>query len=441
MVKRLTATRIDSARSRAQTSRETLDYASGLAPGLSLRTNRNGTQVWTLRVRYRETFHRFKLGIFPAVDAEAARSLALALINEAKMGRDPRLVLNPPRSGATVREAWGLYAATRTELRSHAMECRRMELHVFPAIGDQCIADAMRAEILVPMLEGLAHRPAKRCAGMRGGKPKGVRGGLTSEANRVYSSVRAFAKWARQRRLIDENPFDADGIQRPVKMEPSEARQRDELVRVLNLDELVALWHGLETEPSLTVRNLVRLLILVPLRRTELGCLAWSEYEPEGEAEGFKGPLLRIPASRMKGKRPAVVPLPGAAKTLLDGRRDEAGVSAFIFPGRSSGNPFSGWRNAGPRIVNALQREKNDAAPFVIHDIRRSVATALVQEVGADELLVGRILQHSAKSALGVTAIYQRSRRIAEQSAVLQAWSELLESKLPRSLKVKEAVE
>ncbi|SOD90201.1 tyrosine-type recombinase/integrase [Caenispirillum bisanense] len=430
--KKLTDTRANSARGRAKASGAAVDMAAGLAvPGLQLRTTRTGQQAWTLRLRFGGKQLRLNLGIFPAVDREAARAKALGLIQAARDGNDPAAVLHPPAAPttpakATLREAWSLYAATRTAVRSAGQEQRRMELHVFPRLGDLAVEDAMTAAVLVPHLEALAHQPTTRPAKARGGRPQGAAGGLTAEANRVYTTLRAFAAWARRRRMIRENPFDADGIERPVKEEPSERRQREETERVLDLAELAALWRGLDDDPSPTLRALLRLLMLVPLRREEVTELSWAEYEPEGAAEDYRGPLLRIAADRMKGTRPAVVPLPARAAALVEERRDAAGLSPFVFPGRSAKAAFKGWRNGARRAIEALQRELPEAAPFTIRDIRRSVASALVRDLGADELLVKRILQHSTRAALGVTAVYQKSKRLREQAAVLQAWADLL---------------
>ena len=404
--------------------------AAGLGvPGLALRTMKGGLQAWTLRLRYGGKQLRLLLGLFPAVNAEAARTKAIAALQAASENRDPATVIAPPASAipeTTFAQAWDIYAATRSKLKSAGVEKRRVARHVIPSLGALPIGDAMTAPVLVPFLERLAHVPAEREANARGGRPKGEGGTLTAEANRIYATLRAFAAWARRRRMIRENPFEADGIERPVKEEPSAQRQREETVRVLSLAELVDLWRGLDDEPSETVRDLVRLLILVPLRRDEIGELAWAEYEAAGEAEGHRGPLLRIPAGRMKGKRPAVVPLSVQAKALLDARREGTGLSPWVFPGRKAETPFHGWRKAAPRVVEALQRRQSGAVAFTIHDIRRSVASALVRELGADELLVGRLLQHSTRGALGVTAVYQTSKRIREQAAILQAWADML---------------
>ena len=52
----------------------------------------------------------------------------------------------------------------------------------------------------------------------------------------------------------------------------------------------------------------------------------------------------------------------------------------------------------------------------------------MVRDLGAEELLVGRILQHSARSVLGVTDTYQRSSRLAEQAELLGRWASHLQA-------------
>ena len=86
---------------------------------------------------------------------------------------------------------------------------------------------------------------------------------------------------------------------------------------------------------------------------------------------------------------------------------------------------FAGWRG-----IDTLREKMNESLPprqrrddWSPHTIRASVATALVRDLGADELLVGRILQHSPRSALGITDTYQRSARLAEQAELLEQWS------------------
>src|ERR1051326_8731704 len=125
----------------------------------------------------------------------------------------------------------------------------------------------------------------------------------------------------------------------------------------------------------------------------------------------------------MKGRRPAVVPLPKQIVAILEHRRRLTGKSDYIFsvPGRNT--PFSGWKRGADTLRAAL----GSATEWTPHDIRRSVATALARDVGADEGVIKRILQHSEYSLLSVTAIYQKSRRLKEQAEALQSWCDLIE--------------
>jgi integrase len=165
-------------------------------------------------------------------------------------------------------------------------------------------------------------------------------------------------------------------------------------------------------------------MLLVPLRRDEWTDLTWVELRESFTADGWDGAALCIPAKRMKGRRLTVVPLPAQAAAILAERRKITGRGANVFsvPGRAG--PFNGWKRAAETLRRALG-DRDDWSP---HTIRKSVATAMVRDLKADELLVGRVLQHSPKAALGVTAVYQRSDRIAEQAELLTRWADHLEA-------------
>ena len=94
----------------------------------------------------------------------------------------------------------------------------------------------------------------------------------------------------------------------------------------------------------------------------------------------------------------------------------------FAVPGKDT--PFAGWRRGAGTLRTALGKRTD----WSVHTIRASVATAMVRDLGAEELLVGRILQHSARSVLGVTDTYQRSSRLAEQAELLGRWSAHLQA-------------
>ena len=72
--------------------------------------------------------------------------------------------------------------------------------------------------------------------------------------------------------LIGANPCDA----LPRRQRPKPGRARD---HVPSLAEIKAVWAAVEDEP---MRDLVRFLLLIPLRRDEGAGLRWSEVDFDG---------------------------------------------------------------------------------------------------------------------------------------------------------------
>jgi integrase len=274
-----------------------------------------------------------------------------------------------------------------------------------PVLGEREVRAVERAD-LAALLHGMAY----------GADPKPV------ETNRTFTSLHGLFRWCAEVGLRDDDP--ALLLRKPVKAEPSAVRQREGTEPLLDTLELAQLWRAAATVNSTVLGDLLRCLLLVPLRRDEWTDLTWAELRDSFTADGWTGAALCIPATRMKGRRLAVVPLPPQAMAILAARRKITGQSANVFsvPGRN--NPFNGWKRAAATLRQALG-SRNDWSP---HTIRKSVATAMVRDLKADELLVGRVLQHSPKAALGVTAIYQRSARIAEQAELLTRWAAHLEA-------------
>ncbi|MGH7055519.1 MAG: tyrosine-type recombinase/integrase [Stellaceae bacterium] len=377
-------------------------YDAGEA-GLCLRVHPTGRKAWCLRTRLGGRQRRHDLGEYPGTSLADARRLAAAMKGAAGRGDDPAHVLHPPTSDApTMADAIAVYMESKRDNRSHDMEQRRFALHVLPVIGEMAVDKVSKADI-----DGLLHAM--------------VRAGMRAEPNRVFTSLKGFWNWA-----VYQHGYRADhpmlGMKRPVKLEPSQARQKAGTVAVLDLDELATLWRLAPALPSSVLPDLVRCLIAVPLRREEWTGLRWSEVRQTVE-DGWSGTALKIPAARMKGGRPATVPVPAQIVAILEERRRITGRGEFVFAVPGHDQPFAGWKRAAETLRKAL----GSPTDWTPHDIRRSVATALARDISADEGIIKRILQHSDDALLGVTAIYQKSRRLKEQAAALQSWCDLVE--------------
>ncbi len=416
--------RLTDATARASKPRATAyEIADGSVPGLSLRIAVSGHKSWALRVKGPGGRVRVDLGAY-LVDVDGkrvgvgmaeARALALEALKLAKRGQDPEHAIRQPETGVSVEKAIARWLQTKTGNRSLANERRRMDLHVIPFIGTTDIA--LPAAPMRATLHKLVHDMAF------GATPKPV------EANRVYTSLRGLFRWCVEAGLRPDDPSAL--FRKPTKEEPSAARRREGTEPLLDTNELARLWNAAPTLPGSVIPDLLKCLLLVPLRREEWTGLEWREIRENFSADGWKGTALLIPAARMKGRRPAIVPLPSAVIDILKSRHKLTGRSKHVFsvPGKDSS--FAGWRRGADMLRAALgaglpvNARRDDWSP---HTIRASLATAMVRDLAAEELLVGRILQHSARSVLGITDTYQRSARLAEQADLLSRWSEHLQS-------------
>jgi integrase len=379
-------------------------YDSG-EPGLCLRVQPSGRRAWGLRIRRAGVQRRYLLGDYPDTSLAEARDLAGAMKKAAARGLNPEHVLRPVRQTGmpTVSEAIAIYMETKQDNRSHGMERRRFALHVEPGLGKMPVDAPTKADIAA-LLHDMTHK-----AGMR------------AEPNRVFTSLSGFWSWVvHQRGYRTDNPMA--GMKRPIKLEPSQARQKAGTVALLALDELARLWRTVADVPSSVLPDLVRCMIAVPLRREEWSALRWSEVREVVE-DGWAGWALKLPAERMKGGRPTVVPLPAAVAAIVNGRKKLTGGSAYVFSVSGRETPFAGWRRGADTLRTVLASDTE----WTPHDIRRSVATALARDIGTDTEIIKRILQHSEDALLGITSVYQKSRRLKEQAEALEAWTALID--------------
>jgi integrase len=363
--------------------------------GLLLRVHPSGRRTWHVRAVDRRTGERVRreLGAYPDLGLAEARTQAAAWKAQIERGDDPAR----PAGEMTVARALDAWLQD-AGLRSGKLVRRRMELHVLPTLGRRLLGEVEQRDV-ARLLRGLRHEK-----------------GLTAEVNRVRASLGALFSWAQRQGEVESNPV-AGTAKAP---EPSAERERAGKVRVLSLGELVRIWRAAEADGSPVVSALVCLLILVPVRREEWTRARWDEIERATDDGGAERWTLRIPATRMKGKRPHAVPLPAAGVAIIQRLRAVSGPGdgPFIFTLTGGRTHFAGWRKAAPRIAQAAAL----TAPWTIHDLRRGAASAM-GEAGIREAVIRRILAHSGRGMMGVTATYERSERLGELRDALERWA------------------
>jgi integrase len=227
--------------------------------------------------------------------------------------------------------------------------------------------------------------------------------GADAQRRHIYGGLSRFLSWARKQRLLETSPCDTlDKSDRP---KPGHARDH-----VPTLKTLRAIWAAVEDEQAC---DLIRFMLLVPLRRNEASGLRWREVD-------FDQNRIRIAAHRMKAREAHELPLSAQARAILEARKAQA-AGDFVFP-NSKGAPRTNWTQLLARIRKRIDEgNASRAERFSLHDLRRSFVSLLAEDFDVDAL--DQVLAHKRS---GVAAIYQRSKRWPERVRALDAWAALV---------------
>ena len=347
---------------------------------------------------------RLELGDAFMTSIAHARVAALNAKAQVRQGRDPLREAMASQASAvaaravlptTLSEALDAYEKAVLARREPRESSRRQHIHYARKAVRLLKAEALEPARLEASMVRLMVETAEGSAG---------------ERRHIFGGLSRFLAWARRQGLIAHNPCDA--LDRGERPKPGDERDHVPSLKVLR-----AVWAGVEDEP---MRDLVRFLLLVPLRRDEAGGLIWSEVDLD------EGRIL-IGADRMKNNNAHELPLAPRALALLAARKPtNAKRDALVFPS-GEGKPFDGFTRLMARIRKRVGQEdapKNQA--FTFHDIRRAFASHLAGRFDLD--LLDQCLSHSRK---GVFGIYQRSSRMAERKAAISAWASLLLEEAP----------
>lgn len=369
-----------------------IEVSDDLLPQLRLVIQPSGARSWAVRTRINGRTAKLTLGDARALNLAKARTAARAKLTEIVEGRDPRA--EKRRAKATT-----LGGVAELYLRDRAGELRPK-------------TQAERERHLRRDWAPLHHRPlgsiTRRDIAERLVELKDAHGPIA--ANRSRSTLHQVYAWALARDLVEANPVAA--TQRPTRRETT----RD---RVLSLQELRKLWAV--TESGSDYDAIVRLLMLSGQRREEVAGMRW------GELDLACGRWL-IPGERSKNRRPHVVVLSRQMVDIIEVRPGENGRE-LVFGSGDGG--FSGWSRSRRRLDRTCQL----AAPWTLHDLRRSFVTHLA-EIGIAPAVIEAVVNHMSGIKSGVAGVYNRAEHLPERARVMQLWADHLLSAIDSDEKV-----
>lgn len=392
----------------------TLELWDAVTPGLALRIHAGGKRSYCVTTRLAPTGKQIRRTIGTTITHRLAeaREEARRIIKDAASGIDSasrearqatarRVQVERGRAKAnsfrSVVEGYladsGRHGGAR--MKSKKLVERRIELHAMPHFAERPITDITRSDVKDLLRDMVKEKPIA--------------------ANRLLSNLKLVFKWAVEADKLKTSPVaDLDKL--------AAERSRD---RVLTNDELAEIWNAC-AKLSKAHCGAIRLLLLTGARRSEVGGLLWSE---------LRGNEWHLPADRSKNGRPHIWPLPDLAITVIEAvDRINDGDAVFSFDGET---PISGWSKVKARLDGKISEaraetarekyapKKHDIAPWTLHDLRRSLVTHMVEDLGVAPHVTEAIINHASGAARsGVAGVYNRSILLPQRREALEAWAQ-----------------
>lgn len=376
-------------------------------PGFGLRLTANGARSWVAMYRVNGKAVMQTLGSAARMPkVEDARDLARASMQKAEAGENPvaeKRAEAKRNAASTVKAAVDRYLAEcdRNLKPKTAKEWRRIFEHdVLPRWGDRALAEIAKGDVLELVNDKAATRERKR---------QGLTDGAAVQAGKMLTRLRTFFGWAVANDLASGDP--TAGARRPAR-----EASRD---RVLSDNEVRAFWSTAEALGK-PFGPLFRLLLLTAQRESEVAGMRWSELD-DAEAPA----LWTIPGSRAKNGKPHIVHLSALAGEIIAAVPKVKGQD-LLFSGNGK-TAVSGFSSAKARLDASMA----PAAPWVLHDLRRTATTGMAR-LGIAPHVADKVLNHTAGTIRGVAAIYNRFEYLGERKAALEAWSRYIEGLIGR---------
>lgn len=358
--------------------------------GLSLEVSPEGGKRWRLRYRFQGKAKMISLGTYPLVPLKEARSRAADAKKELEAGIDPgakkKLVQDVKTFQVVAKEWFDRFSATSSP-RYCAEVWSRLEREVFPFIGHMPI-DAIDAPTVLSVLRRTEGR------------------GVIITTYKIKSHISQIFKYAIACGLAFADPSrDLSAALQSRSSKPMPA--------IIEPKEVGKLMVAISGYTGPVVRNALLLGALTFVRPGELRTAEWTEFDMEA-AE------WRIPAAKMKMKRPHIVPLSTQALAVLKNLQPLTGHSAYLFPStRTITRPMSDM------TVNVALRTLGYAQGEMTGHGFRAMASSLLAEQGWSIDAIERQLAHVEGNK--IRAAYHRSEHLEERRKMMQAWADYLD--------------
>jgi integrase len=161
--------------------------------------------------------------------------------------------------------------------------------------------------------------------------------------------------------------------------------------------------------------SVIKMMVLTGQRRSEVAGMRRDELDLDRRLWSMSG-------DRTKNKLPHAVPLSDQAMAVIADLTEIAGGFVFTVSGdKAIGDGFS-------KVKKRIDARMKPAAPWVLHDIRRSVATHMAEDLRIAPHIIEAVLNHVSGHKAGVAGVYNRAVYAEEKTTALARWGDDVES-------------
>ena len=347
-------------------------------PGFGLRLREGGSKSFVFQYKLGPRNHRMSLGKATPATLTEMRKTAAKLYARVRLGEDP--------AGEKVQ-------AKRAAAETFKPYAEQFLQALHPHYRPRSFKQVERH--LLKHARGLHSLPLGKIdrRDIAGVIVSVTNAGEATTANRVRSSLSSFFTWAISHGLVEHNPVD--GAPRHAERSRDRVLTRHELRLILNSHE--------DNEYG----KIIWLLALTAQRVSEVGALCWREVDAD---------QILLPAERVKNHRAHIIPLSAPAIAIIakQPRREDYDT---LF---GSEHGFTNWNFWKVRLDGAIAEANGGKLPrWTLHDLRRSAATMMADDLGIQPHVIEAILNHVSGHKAGVAGIYNRASYLREKTAAL----------------------
>ncbi|EHJ9517131.1 integrase arm-type DNA-binding domain-containing protein [Salmonella enterica] len=376
--------------------------------GLYLLIKPNGSKLWYIKYRIDGKEKKLAFGPYPDVSLFKARQLRDAARAKVREGVDPsadkKIAQQKKKNGHTFRQiAMNWHGEHRRWSEHYANTIqRRLEMYVFPDIGDSLI-DQITTETLLFTLRKVENK------------------GFLEITARLKNYVTEIMRYAVKKQLIKSNPaLDLDGEFTPPETSHYPALPLDKLPEQLSRTDSYC--------GRLLTRYALKLSLLFFVRSSELRFARWCEIDwqqklwviPE-EREQIENVKFSHRGTKMRTQH--IVQLSDQAIAILKQIEALSGHLTFIFPGEYDQDKCM----SDNTINKALRVMGYDTKKEVCGHGFRAMACSALSESGLwSKEAIEKQMSHQERNSVQAAYIH-KAEYLEERIAMMQWWADYLD--------------